>query len=162
MSNLKILAIDGSTTSSGIAIFENNKLIYHECITPSGNTLDRILKTTNRIKQIYNQFQPTDIVMQEVISDDFKHNQTTYKALMYLQASIALQLHKYQKIITFYIPSHWRKLCGIQMGTKNKRQALKQQSKLLVEKKYNIKVNDDISDAICIGNAYFQEYGSAF
>ncbi len=42
MSKIKVLAIDGSTTSSGVAIFDNTTLVHYECIAVSGNTLTRI------------------------------------------------------------------------------------------------------------------------
>ena len=42
MSKIKVLAIDGSTTSSGIAIFDNTELVHYECIVTSGDTLTRI------------------------------------------------------------------------------------------------------------------------
>ena len=48
---MKVLSIDASTKSSGIAIFEENKLIHYECITASNtDTYKRIEKMINRIK----------------------------------------------------------------------------------------------------------------
>jgi len=44
----------------------------------------------------------------------------------------------------------------MKLGPKVKREELKQASKDLIKQKYNIDVNDDISDAILIGNAYLQ------
>ena len=162
MSNLKVLAIDGSTTSSGIAIFDNLELIHYECISTSGDTLTRIQKTVKRIRQLYDLYNPTDVIMQEVLPEDVRHNQVTYKALMYLQAGIALELNKSRQKMQFYIPGTWRKICGIKTGRGVKRQTLKAASQELVKKKYNIEVNDDISDAICIGNAYVEQHRSAF
>lgn len=162
MSKIKVLAIDGSTTSSGIAIFDNTKLVHYECIATSGNVLTRIQKTVKRIRELYDLYNPTDIIMQEVLPEDVKHNQVTFKALMYLQAAIAIELNKNKQKIQFYIPSQWRKICGIKTGKGIKRESLKKASKELVKKKYNIDVNDDISDAICIGNAYVMQHGSAF
>ena len=162
MSKIKVLAIDGSTTSTGIAIFDNLKLIYYECITPTGDTLNRIEKIAHRIKMLYEQYEPNSVIMEQVLPEDVRHNQKTYKALIYLQAAIVLELNKKKQNVEFYIPSHWRKLCNIKTGPKIKRDQLKQASKDLIKKKYNIEVNDDISDAICIGNAYIQQHGSAF
>ena len=162
MSKIKVLAIDGSTTSSGVAIFDNTTLVHYECIAVSGNTLTRIQKTVKRIRQLYDLYNPTDVIMEEVLPQDVRHNQVTFKALMYLQAAIAIELNKNKQKIQFYIPSLWRKICGIKTGRGIKRETLKQASKNLVKKKYNIDVNDDISDAICIGNAYVLQHGSAF
>lgn len=45
------LSIDASTKSSGIAIFNEGKLIYYECITSSStNTYKRIEIMTERIR----------------------------------------------------------------------------------------------------------------
>ena len=51
---------------------------------------------------------------------------------------------------------------GIHTGRGIKREALKAAAQKLVKNIYNIDVNDDISDAICIGIAYINEHRSAF
>ena len=45
---------------------------------------------------------------------------------------------------------------GIHTGKGIKRDELKKKSQFLVKNIYNIDVNDDISDAICIGIAYIK------
>jgi Asp/Glu/hydantoin racemase len=60
------------------------------------------------------------------------------------------------------VASHWRAVCGIKTGKGIKREALKQASRNLVKQIYNADVNDDISDAICLGMAYLAEHKSAF
>ena len=162
MSHKQILAIDGSTTSTGIAIYDNTKLIYYTCITASGNTFSRIIKITDKIKEIYQKYNITNVIMEQVLPEEVRHNQATYKALMYLQASIVLMLHQKKQTVQFYTASHWRKICGIKTGRGIKRQELKKISTQLIKQKYGIDVNDDISDAICLGNAYAQQNGSAF
>lgn len=162
---MKTLAIDASTHSSGIAIFDGTKLIYHECITASStDSLARIKLMADRIAQIYNEYKPTNIIMQQVLPQDVKHNQTVFKALIYLQAAIVLQLYNQNKKnkVEFATSSHWRSLCGIKTGRGIKRQSLKVASQKLVKDKYNIDVNDDVSDAICLGMAYVKQHGSAF
>ena len=52
MSQKKILAIDGSTVSTGIAVYDNTKLIHYECITVSKTRYDlftRIVLMVNKI-----------------------------------------------------------------------------------------------------------------
>lgn len=160
---MKILAIDASTKSTGIAIFQNNKLVYYKClIATQNNVLDRIETMTKKIKQIYKKYKPTHIIMEEVLPEDVKHNQNVYKALIYLQASIVLELHKNGIDTNFYTASHWRAQVGIHLGRGIKREELKSASKKLVEQIYNIKTNDDISDAICLGIAYIKQHRSAF
>ena len=109
---------------------------------------------TQKILDICKQYSPTDVVMQDVLPDDVGHNQAVYKALIYLQASIVMAFHKINYKIVFLPVSHWRKLCGIKMGPGIKRDRLKKASQDLVKQIYKIQVNDDISDAICLGMAY--------
>jgi len=52
--------------------------------------------------------------------------------------------------------SHWRKICGIRTGRGVRRDTLKKASQDLVKNTYNIEVNDDESDAICLGMAYIK------
>ena len=150
------MAIDASTTSTGIAIFEENKLIKYYCISKdsSFNVHKRILFMTQQIKKIYLQYKPNNIIMEEVLPEDVKHNQNVFKALIYLQASIVLMLSTLGQQVEFFTASHWRKVCGIKTGQHIKRNELKQASQDLVKSIYKIDVNNDISDAICIGIAY--------
>lgn len=73
---------------------------------------------------------------------------------MYLQAAIILKLHDYKVKVNLVVASHWRKICGIKTGKGIKRDSLKAKSQALVKNIYNINVNDDISDSICLGMAY--------
>lgn len=50
--------------------------------------------------------------------------------------------------------NHWRAVCKIKTGPGIKRDTLKKASQKLIKDTYNIDVNDDISDAICIGLSY--------
>lgn len=158
-----ILSIDASTKSTGIAIFQQNKLIKYKCINCNdSNTYKRIEKMTEQIKKIYNQYKPINIIMEDVLPEDVKHNQTVFKALIYLQASIVLSLYKLGGIVNLCTASHWRAQVGIHTGRGIKREVLKNASKELVKNIYKVDVNDDISDAICIGIAYITQNKSAF
>lgn len=162
---MKVLAIDASSKSTGIAILQDMKLVYYEnIIATEGSTYKRILKMKNRILQIYDKYRPTQIVMQDVLPEDVKHNQTVFKVLIYLQAIIVLGLYQTFNVqnVQFYTASHWRRLCGIKTGRGIKRESLKKASVQLVKNKFGLNVNDDISDAICLGMAYVQENASAF
>lgn len=152
------MSIDASTKSTGIAIFNENKLIKYYCISKdsSCDVFQRILYMTQQIEKIYLQYKPNNIIMEDVLPEDVKHNQNVFKALIYLQASIVLMFSKRRQLVDFFVASHWRKICGIKTG-KTKRDQLKKASQNLVKSIYNIDVNNDISDAICIGIAYIIE-----
>ena len=152
---MKILALDLSTKNTGWAVFEDKNLINKGCIEANNtNTLDRISIMVNKLIEIYNNYFPQKIIVEEVLPDDVKHNQSVYKALMYLQAAVALEFNKYGKSLEFYTASEWRKKCGIRTGRGIKREALKAADIKFVKDNYNLDVNDDVADAICIGYAY--------
>ena len=153
-----LLAIDASTKASGVAIFDNNKLIDYNCIQCNQyDVLDRIKEMTEKIESFYIKYNPQIIVMEDVLPAQIGHNQSIYKALIYLQASIVMMFHRYNKKVKLVVASHWRKQCGIKTGTGITRDILKQKSINLVKGIYNIDATDDISDAICIGLAELKE-----
>ena len=158
------MAIDGSTHATGIAIFKQNKLTYYQCIQANDTkTFTRIWKMVERIRQLYQQYKPTDIVMQDVIPSDVKNNQKVFKALIYLQAGVVMELDRLgSSNVELVTASHWRSKCGIKTGPGIKRQILKHKSVSLIKQIYQIDVTDDIADAICIGIAYIAEHRSAF
>lgn len=160
---MKLLSIDASTKATGIAVFDNSQLIHYECITANdSDRLKRIKIMINRIQQIIKKFHPTDVVVQDVLPEDVKHNQSVFRALIYLQAGIALKLHQFRLQMNLYTASHWRTQVGIKTGPGIRRQNLKAASKRLIKAIYNIDANDDISDAICLGIAYIKQHRSAF
>lgn len=55
------------------------------------------------------------------------------------------------------MPSEWRKYAGIKQG-KKKREELKAESIAYVKKRYRIDVNDDVADAISLGDAVCNYY----
>lgn len=61
---MKLLSIDASTKSTGIAIFDKNKLIHYECIhAENNNKIKRIKKMTKKISELIKKYNPSDIVM---------------------------------------------------------------------------------------------------
>ena len=160
---MKTLSIDASTKNTGIAIFDNSQLIHYQCINSSStNTLKRIQYMTKEIQKIVKKYTPDRVVIEDVLPEDVKHNQNVFKALIYLQAALVLKLFDYDLQPTFYTASHWRAQVGIKTGPGIKRNQLKTASKKLVTALYHIEVNDDISDAICLGIAYIKQHRSAF
>lgn len=157
------LSIDPSSKSTGLAVFEQNKLIHYQCISDSStDTYKRIQIMVKAIDKICLKYNPTDIIIQDVIPQDVKNNNNVYKVLIYLQAAIVLQLYTRGKKVQFYTASHWRSLVNIKTGPGIKRDSLKQTSQRLIKSIYNIDVNNDVSDAILIGIAYIKQHRSAF
>lgn len=160
---MKVLAIDASTKSSGVAVFEDTKLIYYDCYTASSSDMiKRIQKMINKIDELM-KIHPVDkVVLEEVRPEMGMQNLKTHRALMWLQAAINFYFHEnYPKVEIDYIyPSSWRKLCGIKTGTGIRRESLKPADIKFVKETYGLEVNDDIADAIGIGHAYVNQLES--
>lgn len=160
---MKILAIDASTKSSGLAILEGLKLEHYSCVTATSTDLfNRIHKMVDAIKELLKNNKIDKIIMEEVRPETGAHNIKTHKALLYLQGAIALMAHDdFPKIEIIYLyPSEWRKLCGIKTGSGVKRETLKAKDIEFVKQEYGITVNDDIADAIGLGYAYAKQSGA--
>lgn len=155
---MTILALDASTKSTGWAIFEDTKLQTYGCITASSvDLVKRIYKIIDNLKIILTQNKINKIILEEVRPEETGiQNLKTHKALMYLQAAIVFLIHdNFPKVeIEYVYPSEWRSKCGIKTGRGIRRESLKEKDILFVYETYNIKVNDDIADAIGIGHAY--------
>ena len=149
------MAIDASSKSTGIAIFDGQKLVHYECIAATdSDAFARIKKMVARIKSLYEEWKVTNVIMEDVIPEDVRHNQNVFKILHYLQALTVLMLHGYNQKVEFYVSSEWRKKCGIKTGRGITRDTVKAADIKFVKDNYNIDANDDICDAICIGYAY--------
>lgn len=156
-----LMSIDASTKSTGVAIFDKNKnLIHYECIaSASSDTYNRIKIMWKRIYELFCEYNITDIIMEDVLPEDVKHNQNTFNALHYLQAYIVLNFHDYKQKVELITANQWRKAIGITIGRYGTRGSVKMQAQNLVKEKFNINANDDICDAICIGLSKL--YGAA-
>ena len=152
-----LLALDCSTKSTGVAIFKDKELMATSCITASSTDLyKRIRKIVNNIVEIVGKVGIDTVVMEEVIPDHTK-NTNTFKALMYLQALIQIELHEtYPNIqINLAYPGEWRSTCGIKTGRGVKRDGLKVEDIKFANNTYGLSLtNDDIADAVCIGHAF--------
>ena len=155
---MRILAIDASTKSSGLALFEDKNLIDYRCITASSSDLiKRIKKITMELDEYLKEHQVDKIILEEVRPDkNITQSLKTHRALMWLQAAINFLVHEnYPKLtIDYAYPSEWRAACGIKNGRGVVRASAKELDILFVKDTYGINVNDDIADAIGIGHAF--------
>lgn len=149
------LAIDASTKSTGWSIFEEQELKDYGCITAgSANLFHRIHKMASEINNIILKYKVTNVAIENVIPEDVRHNQSVYTALMYLQAFLVDVCDQHKIKPTFYVASAWRKKCGIHTGRGIVRESLKAKDIEFVKSQFNLSVNDDEADAICIGFAH--------
>ena len=132
------------------------------CITSASTDLiKRIYKMRDELAAILDQYSIDKVVVEEVRPEGGfgVGNTQTHRALMWLQAATAFLLHdNYPQIEIEYIyPSSWRAKLGIKNGRGIKRTSLKEADIAFVKNKYNIDVNDDVADAICIGLAAYSD-----
>lgn len=152
---MKILTLDLSTKSSGWAFGMDNILKQHGCITASSRIVEqRIIKMRDQIIALICHYNPDKIIMQQVRPQVNSH---TNKVLMWLQGIVAIATYECKKTIQiqFIGASEWRAAIKIKQGRGIKRDELKPRDIQYVQNKYNIKVNDDQADAICIFDAHW-------
>ena len=151
---MKLLSLDLSTKSSGWAIFQDGLLVDYGCITSSStDLLKRIDIMTDGFKEILDKHNDINRII--VRPENGMQNLKTHRALMWLQGAIALMIYHWNKKIELELiyPSSWRAAIGIKTGRGIKRTSLKEKDMQFVKENYNLDVNDDIADAICIGYA---------
>lgn len=152
---MKILSLDLSTKSTGWAIGENQQLLAYGCIMKnSKNVVARIVEMKNEIDNLIRTYHIEKIIMEEVRPD---YNAHTGKVLMWLQAAVVIAAYENNPKIEcdFIGASSWRAMLSIKQGRGIKREQLKPKDIKYVQDKYNITVNDDEADAICIFDSYF-------
>ena len=160
---MKVLALDCSTKSTGIAIFKDKEFLAKGCITASSTDLfKRIHKMVDSINEVITQAAIDAIVMEEVIPDHAKNTQT-FKALMYLQAAVMMMVHDNHpnvKVELIY-PGSWRSQAGIKTGRGVKRETLKDADIRRAQEVFGAQqLNDDEADAILIGAVYVGAFGA--
>ena len=160
---MRILALDMSTKSTGVAIFQDKEFLAKACVTASSTDLfKRIHKMVDSIDAIVTDTVIDVVVMEEVIPDHSK-NTNTFKALMYLQAAVMMMLHdKHPTVKTELIyPGSWRSQAGIKTGRGVKRETLKDADIRRAKEVFGItQLNDDEADACLLGGVYAGMFGA--
>ena len=139
---------------SNNALIKDNELIEYGCINAgSANLFHRIDKMIVDLEQIISRYSIDHVYLEDIYPEDVHNNIQVYKALCYLQGFILHLLDHYKIEHTFFLPSEWRAKCGIRTGRGVKRETLKARDIEFVKNQFDLTVNDDIADAICIGFA---------
>lgn len=150
-----VLALDLSTKQSGYALGMDGKLEKHGFFSASDkNPIKRIIKMRDQIIKLLKIYNIKKIIMEQVRPE---YNSHTMKILMWLQAATVIAAYEIDPQIQceFIGASSWRAQLKIKQGRGIKRNQLKPQDIQYVKNKYNIQVNDDEADAICIFDAYW-------
>ena len=160
---MKILALDCSTKSTGIAIFKDKEFLGKGCITASSNDLfKRIHKMVDSINELITQAGIDQVVMEEVIPDHAKNTQT-FKALMYLQAAVMMMIHDNHPTVKVELiyPGSWRSQANIKTGRGVKRESLKEADIARAKEVFGVaELNDDEADACLLGGVFAGVFGA--
>ena len=157
---MRILSLDLSTKQSGWCIGQNAIPQSHGYISASSkDVIKRIIKMRDQLSILIKNNKIDKIIMEEVRP---QYNSHTNKVLMWLQAAIVIMAYEINPSINYEFigASEWRAALRMKQGRGIKRNDLKPQDVQYVQDKYNIKVNDDQADAICIFDAYWQQFNN--
>lgn len=150
-----LLALDLSTKSSGFALFDGDKLVDQGCWTASSNNLcKRIDKIVGELEKQLQEHKINAVAAEDPLPAK-DTNEQTHRALMWLQGAVGLMLDEQKlKFDKFQQPSEWRKVCGIAQGRGIRRESGKENDIAWCKNTFGLDVNDDIADAIGIGQAF--------
>lgn len=152
---MRLLALDQASRVTGVAIFDDDKLVKYGTFEIKSNQelgkrLTQFLENLDKLHAAYH----FDAVAYEDIQLQMG-NVETYRKLAYIQAMILFWCEKYEKNLYCLSPSHWRKILKDKYGMSwgRKRVEQKQTAINFIQEHYEKEVDSDTADAICIGCA---------
>ena len=152
---MRLLALDQASRVTGVAIFDNDKLIKYGTFEIKSNQElgKRLTQFLENLDKLYAAYH-FDAVAYEDIQLQMG-NVETYKKLAYIQAMILFWCEKNEKKLYCLSPSHWRKVLKVKYGMSwgRKRAEQKQTAIDFIQEHYEKEVDSDTADAICIGCA---------
>lgn len=152
---MRLLALDQASRVTGIAIFDDDKLVKYGTFEIKSNQElgKRLTQFLENLDKLYAAYH-FDAVAYEDIQLQMG-NVETYKKLAYIQAIILFWCEKHEKNLYCLSPSHWRKILKDKYGMSwgRKRAEQKQTAIDFIQEHYKKEVDSDIADAICIGCA---------
>jgi Holliday junction resolvasome RuvABC endonuclease subunit len=159
MGDTRVVAIDGATKVTGMALVVNGDLKDYGKIDLSSNTDtvdERLLLMGEKIWKALDIWKPDIIYMEEPQGHgkNLKVSGLIHELIGFAKAWAV----KNNAFIETIAPSEWRKFLNFRQGSTVKRAELKQQSMDFVQDMFGLNVTDDISDAICIACAFIQKY----
>lgn len=153
VAQIKIVSLDQASSLSGVAVFEDNKLVKYDLIDlhKDKNMEHRVCEMILELNKHITDNMPDYVIFEGV---SLQTNVSTLLLLAQIQGAIiqTCVTHNIPHII--YKPAKWRSILSFQQGRNIKRPELKQQAKDYVYNKYGLTLKEDLCDAICIGEAF--------
>lgn len=159
-----LLSLDASISSTGYAIFDEDKLIkYGKIVTNKKNFENEDLRLNHicdKIEQLIIKYEIDELVCEDQFASV---NSKTILILRKLIGGIMRTANRFDINVHYYFPNEWRKILNINKGTSNDKK--KKCYDYLIKNNIidfefipkNKNKNDDICDAIGIGLAYLKE-----
>lgn len=150
------MAIDQATRVSGLAIFEDNKLVRYNIIElkKTDDIKERMKEMIRKLSEQITENNVDCVVFEDV---SLQGNVSTLIVLAQIQGAIISTCVMNNIEYKVYKSTVWRKIDGFNQRKGIKRPELKQQAKDFVFNKYGLSLKEDMCDAICIGEAYIKE-----
>lgn len=148
-----LLALDQASHISGWAVFQEERLIAHGKIEANQSDLgDRLVYIKQEVLKLIEQYKVDEIVMEDIqMQDKVVNNVQTFKILAEVFGVLYETFTELKIPNSALLASSWKSTLGIK--GKN-RPEQKRNAQAWVQQTYNIKVIQDIADAVCIGSAY--------
>ena len=160
ISDCKLISFDTSTSSTGYAVYLSGKFHRHGLLDFKHvkNTDERIKEMILKIYEIIETENPQIIVAEMTV---VTRNAQAQRNLTMILGAIQGKCLENNIFFSLLRPTEWRKLVNNEKEKlPRKREELKQWSKQKVSDILGINdINDDISDAILIGQAYINRLG---
>ena len=151
-----VLGLDTSSTSTGWSLFIDDKYQNSGLIDLKKykDTTERLKCMVIELQNLINYYSPTVVVIETPV---VVRNPQTQRLLTTIYGAVYGKCVWDDIQFKDFRPTEWRKL--IDSGKKpRKREELKEWSKQKVRALFGIKnINDDVSDAILIGQAYINK-----
>ena len=155
----KLISMDTSTTSTGVAIFIDGVLSRHFLIETKSiqDTETRLIKMISRLYEVID-FEKPDILVTELTV--VTRNAQAQRNLTMILGALYGKCIENNIWYHSYRPTEWRSLIDTdKKPLGRKRENYKTWSLEVVKDIYDIDCNtDDISDAILIGSAYVKKF----
>ena len=159
ISECKLISLDTSTSSTGYAVYISGKLHRYDLIDFKRikNTDERIKEMILKIYEIIETEKPQIIVAEMTVVTRNAQSQRNLTMILGAIQGTCLENNIFFSLLR---PTEWRKLVNNEKEKlPRKREELKQWSKQKVSDILGINdINDDISDAILIGQAYINRF----
>lgn len=146
----KLLALDQSSKVTGVAIFEDGKLLKYSKIDVDGELPYRLMIIRNKVKEIIETESITEAAIEDIqMQANVVNNVETYRTLAEVRGVLEELFQELKIPYSIVLAGTWKSKLGIRGRDRASQKRAAQQ---YIVDTYGIKPIQDICDAICIGD----------